>query len=83
RMLNWLATYLNQLPEEIAVHGVTLMSDHPVDRGGFGNIYRGTYRHADGEQIEVALKVLQIFGGGSEESRQILTDKFTKEALVW
>ncbi|KAJ7752408.1 kinase-like domain-containing protein [Mycena olivaceomarginata] len=41
------------------------------------------YTNPAGEQVEVALKVLKIFEDQSDERRQILHDKFAKEALVW
>lgn len=83
RFLNWLAGYLKLLPEEIAVSGVTLLSAHPVNHGGFSNIYHGRYKNSDGEQVEIALKVLKIFTDQSDEQRLALHAKFTKEALVW
>ncbi|KAJ7464055.1 hypothetical protein FB451DRAFT_453740 [Mycena latifolia] len=83
RLLNWLADYLRLLPEEIAVHGVVLLSEHPIKHGGFSNIYHGKYKDPDGEDVEVALKVLKIFEDQSDERRLLLHHKFTKEALVW
>ncbi|KAJ7722656.1 hypothetical protein DFH07DRAFT_897892 [Mycena maculata] len=83
RLLNWLAGYLKLLPEEIAVSGVTLLSTHPVKHGGFSNIYHGIYKNSDGDQVEVALKVLKVFEDQSDDERLLLQAKFTKEALVW
>jgi hypothetical protein len=83
RLLNWLATYLKLVPEDIAIKGVVLLSDHPVKHGGFSNIYHGRYTDSYGAQKEVALKVLKIFDDLSDERRQVLHDNFTKEALVW
>jgi hypothetical protein len=83
RLLNWLAGYLKLLPEEIVVSGVTLLNAHPVNHGGFSNVYHGRYRNSDGDQVEVALKVLKIFEDQSDEERLALQTKFTKEALVW
>ncbi|KAJ6608649.1 kinase-like domain-containing protein [Mycena sp. CBHHK59/15] len=83
RLLNLLATHLRLLPDELAVKGVSLLDDHPVKHGGFSNIYHGRYTNEDGEQVEVALKVLKIFEDQSDELRHILHDKFSKEALVW
>ncbi|KAJ6556942.1 hypothetical protein B0H10DRAFT_1967479 [Mycena sp. CBHHK59/15] len=83
RLLNWLASYLNLLPDEIAIGGVTLLTVHPVKHGGFANIYHGRYKNLDGEYVEVALKVLRIFEDQSDEERLLLHSKFTKEALVW
>jgi hypothetical protein len=82
-LLNRLADYLRLLPDEIAINGVVLLDEHPVKHGGFSNIYRGMYTNPAGEQVEVALKVLKIFEDQSDEHRQILHDKFAKEALVW
>ncbi|KAJ7832271.1 kinase-like domain-containing protein [Mycena leptocephala] len=82
-LLNRLADYLRLLPDEIAISGVGLLDEHPVNHGGFSNIYRGMYTNPAGEQVEVALKVLKIFQDQSDERRQILHDKFAKEALVW
>ncbi|KAJ7070451.1 hypothetical protein B0H15DRAFT_895297 [Mycena belliarum] len=83
RLLNWLAAYLQLLPDELAVHDVKLLSDHPIKHGGFSNIYHGKYKDPDGEEVEVALKVLKIFEEQSDEHRLLLHTKFTKEALVW
>ncbi|KAJ7608066.1 hypothetical protein DFH06DRAFT_1149244 [Mycena polygramma] len=83
RLLNWLAAYLQLLPDELAVHGVKLLSDHPIKHGGFSNIYHAKYKDPDGEEVEVALKVLKIFEDQSDERRLLLHNKFTKEALVW
>ncbi|KAJ7467630.1 kinase-like domain-containing protein [Mycena latifolia] len=83
RLLNWLADYLRLVPEEIAVHGVVLLSEHPIKHGGFSNIYHGKYKDPEGEDVEVALKVLKIFEDQSDERRLLLHYKFTKETLVW
>lgn len=83
RLLNILADFLKILPEELAVHGVTLLSDRPVKYGGFADIYHGKYTNANGEEVEVALKVLKIFQDQSDEGRRLLLQKFAKEALVW
>ncbi|KAJ7882624.1 kinase-like domain-containing protein, partial [Mycena olivaceomarginata] len=71
------------LPEELAVKEVVLLSEHPIKHGGFSNIYHGRYKNPDGEHQEVALKVLKIFEDQSDDRRNLLHDKFTKEALVW
>ncbi|KAJ6514001.1 kinase-like domain-containing protein, partial [Mycena vulgaris] len=82
-LLNRLASYLQLLPEEIAISGVTLLSAHPVNHGGFSNVYHGQYKNLSGEQVKIALKVLKIFVDQSDEERRVLQEKFTKEALVW
>jgi hypothetical protein len=74
---------LKLLPDEIAVSGVTLLGAHPVNHGGFSNVYHGQYKNLDGEQVDVALKVLKIFVDQSDEERRVLQEKFAKEALVW
>ncbi|KAJ7777779.1 kinase-like domain-containing protein [Mycena olivaceomarginata] len=81
RLLNLLAAQLKLLPEELAVKEVVLLSEHPIKHGGFSNIYHGRYKNPDGEHQEVALKVLKIFEDQSDDRRNLLHDKFTKEAL--
>ncbi|KAJ7694043.1 kinase-like domain-containing protein, partial [Mycena olivaceomarginata] len=54
-----------------------------VKSGGFADIYHGRYATGDGEEVEVALKVLRIFQDQSDDGRRVLLQKFTKEALVW
>ncbi|KAJ7884392.1 hypothetical protein B0H14DRAFT_3432473 [Mycena olivaceomarginata] len=83
RLLNILADFLKILPEELAIHGIVLLSDHPVKGGGFANIYRGKHTNADGDEVEVALKVLKISQDQSDDSRRLVLQKFAKEALVW
>jgi hypothetical protein len=82
-LLNRLSQYLGILPEEIAIDGVVLLSEHPIKHGGFSNIYRAIYLNPAGKQVEVALKVLKIFDDQSDEHRNVLHAKFAKEALVW
>jgi hypothetical protein len=82
RLLNILTDFVKILPEELAVHGVMRLSDHPVKCGGFSDIYYGQYTNSDGEVIEVALKVLKIFHDYTDQGRHLL-QKFAKEALVW
>ncbi|KAJ6553268.1 kinase-like domain-containing protein [Mycena capillaripes] len=83
RLLTILADYLKILPEELAVHGVVLLSDRPVKYGGFADIYHGQYTNSSGEEVEVALKVLKIFQDQSDDARRLILQKFAKEALVW
>ncbi|KAJ7842103.1 kinase-like domain-containing protein, partial [Mycena olivaceomarginata] len=83
RLLNILADFLKILPEELAIDGVMLLSDRPVKYGGFADIYHGKYTNSQGEEVEVALKVLKIFQDQSDEARHILRQKFAREALVW
>ncbi|KAJ7912276.1 kinase-like domain-containing protein, partial [Mycena leptocephala] len=78
-----LADELKILPEKMAIHGVTLLNSHAVKYGGFANIFRGTYTDKDGEQVEVALKVLKIFEDQSDDDRRKILRKFAAEALVW
>jgi serine/threonine protein kinase len=54
-----------------------------VKYGGFANIYHGKYTNPDGDEVEVALKVLKIFQDQSDDDRRVLLQKFAKEALVW
>ncbi|KAJ7442744.1 kinase-like domain-containing protein [Mycena galericulata] len=82
-VLNRLAQYVGILPEELTIQGVVLLSEAPVNGGGFSNIYQGVYTNSAGEQVEVALKVLRIFEDQPDERRQILHNKFSQEALVW
>ncbi|KAJ7491813.1 kinase-like domain-containing protein [Mycena galericulata] len=83
RLLNTLAAHLDMLPEELSVNNVLLLSNHIVKSGGFSNVYRGRYTKADGEEVEIALKVLRIFDDQTAESRRLLYEKFNKEALLW
>jgi hypothetical protein len=83
RLLNILADFLGILPEELAVHGVVLLSDRPIKYGGFADIYHGQYVDSSGKDVEVALKVLKIFQDQSDEGRRLILQKFAKEALVW
>lgn len=83
RFLTWLATYLEELPDELAVRSVVLLSAHPLNHGGFSNVYRGKYTGPDGIQVEIALKVLKIFEDQTHEVRRMLSQKFVKEALLW
>ncbi|KAJ7121648.1 kinase-like domain-containing protein [Mycena epipterygia] len=59
------------------------MKDRAVKSGGFADIYHGRYTNADGEQVEVALKVLRIFQDHSEDTGRRVLQKFVKEAIVW
>ncbi|KAJ7828876.1 kinase-like domain-containing protein, partial [Mycena leptocephala] len=83
RLVNILAGLLKILPETIAIQGVTLLKVHPINAGGFANIYHGTYVNTDMEQVEVALKVLRIFHDQSDNDRRKDLQKFAKEALIW
>ncbi|KAJ6531027.1 hypothetical protein B0H19DRAFT_1190057 [Mycena capillaripes] len=81
--LHWLAEYLERLPDELTVSGVVLLNEHPVKHDGFSNVYCGKYKDPDGNQAEVALKVLKIFEDQTDENCCVLNQKFVKEALVW
>lgn len=83
RLLHILADFLTILPEELVIHGVVLLKDRAVKSGGFADIYHGRYATGDGEEVEVALKVLRIFQDQSDDGRRVLLQKFTEEALVW
>jgi hypothetical protein len=74
---------LRLLPEELAIAGIELLSDHPMKHGGFANIYRGRYTNTAGHEMQVALKVLKVFEDQSDELRQKMLEKFSKEAPVW
>ncbi|KAJ7708435.1 hypothetical protein B0H14DRAFT_2193430, partial [Mycena olivaceomarginata] len=71
------------LPEELAIHGVVLLSDQPVKFGGFADIYKGQYTNSNGEEVKVALKVPKIFHDQSDDTRRLIRQKFTKEVLTW
>lgn len=71
------------LPEELSVDNVFLINNDIEKTGGFSNVYRGRYTNADGEEVEIALKVLRIFNDQTAESRRLLYEKFNKEALLW
>ncbi len=81
--LNWLAAHLKQLPDDISISGIVLMTEHPVNHGGFSNIYFGRYENSESFQTEVALKVLKIFENQTADDRVLLHRKFVKEVLVW
>ncbi|KAJ7868356.1 hypothetical protein B0H14DRAFT_3132679 [Mycena olivaceomarginata] len=75
RLVNVLADFLQILPEELAVRGINLLNDRPVQYGGFADIYHGQYTNSKGEEVQVALK--------SDPTRHLILRKFAKEALVW
>ncbi|KAF7336393.1 Kinase-like protein [Mycena venus] len=83
RFLSRLAMRFEILPDEIVVNGVTLLSEHPVKHGGFSSVYHGRFKDSNGDDVEVALKVLKIFEDQTDENRRVLNKKFVKEALVW
>ncbi|KAJ6561591.1 kinase-like domain-containing protein, partial [Mycena capillaripes] len=83
RLLNILADLLQILPETLAIHGVTLLKVHPINAGGFANIYHGTCVNSGMKEVEVALKVLRIFHDHSDKDRRKALQNFAKEALVW
>ncbi|KAJ7823203.1 kinase-like domain-containing protein, partial [Mycena olivaceomarginata] len=51
--------------------------------GGFAYIYHGQYTNSNGEEVEVALKVLKVFQDQSGPTRLLILQKFAKEALIW
>ncbi|KAJ7798561.1 kinase-like domain-containing protein [Mycena olivaceomarginata] len=71
------------IPEKLAVTDVFLLSQHPVKYNRLSNIYHGQYKNANGEQVEIALKVLGIFAERSEEQQELWHHRFMQEALVW
>lgn len=81
--LNWLSAYMDQLPADTVVNGVTLLSDHPVKHGGFSDVYHARCQDPDGKPVEVALKVLKIFEHQTDRDHRALHQKFMREALVW
>ncbi|KAJ7797615.1 kinase-like domain-containing protein, partial [Mycena leptocephala] len=81
--LNWVATYLKLLPDDVSICDIVLQDEHPVKHGGFSDVYRGIHKDANGVKVEVALKVLKIFQDQTDKNRAILHGKFVKEALVW
>jgi hypothetical protein len=83
-LLNFLAAEFMPIPEKLAVTDVFLLSQYPVKYNRLSNIYHGQYKNADGEQVEIALKVLGIFAEGSEEQQEELWHhRFMQEALIW
>jgi hypothetical protein len=82
-LLNVFAAKLKLLPENLAIRNIVLLEEQRITGGRFSNVYHGLYEDTSGEQVEVALKVLRIFGNQSEGERHLLQDRFTKEALVW
>jgi hypothetical protein len=82
-LVHLLANLLGVLPEALHLPDVTLLTEGPVDYGGFSEIFHGQYTNQAGEKVEVALKVLRIFSGPFDSDRLILQDKFAKEALSW
>ncbi|KAJ7814160.1 kinase-like domain-containing protein [Mycena olivaceomarginata] len=66
----------------IAITGI-VVSSHLVAAGGFSNIYRGEYSDAQGNTVEIALKVLRIFQEHNDATLENLRKKFFKEVLVW
>ncbi|KAJ7651210.1 kinase-like domain-containing protein, partial [Roridomyces roridus] len=86
RILSTLVGHLGLLPDALEVSNVRLEKDHPVNRGGFAMIYRGYYEsttESGTQQIQVALKVIPIFGHLSDDEKRRTLEKFSKEALVW
>ncbi|KAJ7858294.1 hypothetical protein B0H13DRAFT_2076187 [Mycena leptocephala] len=81
--LNWIATYLKLLPDDVSICDIVLRSEQPEKHGGFSDVYRGIHKDANGVEVEVALKVLKIFRDQTDKNRAILHGKFVKEALVW
>jgi hypothetical protein len=81
--LNWLSAYMDQLPADTVVNGITLLSDHPVKHGGFSDVYHARCQDPDGKPVEVALKVLKIFEHQTDRDHRTLHQKFMREALVW
>ncbi|KAF7328844.1 Kinase-like protein [Mycena venus] len=83
RFRNWVARHLKQLPDELSISNIVQLSEFASKYGGFADVYRGRYKDpTNGVQIEVALKVLRIFGNPTEEDNASLGN-FVKEALVW
>jgi hypothetical protein len=83
-LLNFLAAEFMPIPEKLAVTDVFLLSQHPVKYNRLSNIYHGQYKNTNGEQVEIALKVLGIFAERSEEQQEELWHhRFIQEALVW
>ncbi|KAJ7454434.1 hypothetical protein FB451DRAFT_1049620 [Mycena latifolia] len=82
RLLNILADYV-KLPESAAVEGVVLLSDHPVKSGGSADVYRAQCTKPDGEEVNIALKVLRFFQDQSVDDRRVILERFAREAIVW
>jgi hypothetical protein len=83
RLLRLLADLLKILPEKLQVHGVVLLNHRPAGYGGFSGICRGQYAGGHGEQVEVALKALQISHDQSAGQSRIGREISSKEALFW
>ncbi|CAK5282888.1 unnamed protein product, partial [Mycena citricolor] len=60
RLVRILSDFVGILPEELAVHGMTLLQHHPITAGGFAFVYQGKCLDAAGAPVQVALKVLKI-----------------------
>ncbi|KAJ7609200.1 kinase-like domain-containing protein [Mycena polygramma] len=65
-----------QLPSSLFISGVNDCDEHPTFGGGFGDVYRASYRSQT-----VALKRIRTFTADSTTHRNRL--HFCKEALVW
>jgi serine/threonine-protein kinase TNNI3K len=78
-----LADFLQILPENLVVYDIHLLNDRPVQYGGFADIYHGQYTNSNGEEVQVALKVLKVFQDQSGATRLLILQKFAKEALIW
>jgi hypothetical protein len=57
RLLVKAVDQFNCLPPTVYLRGVRLHSEHPVDGGGYADIYKGIYQGK-----EVAIKKFRIFG---------------------
>ncbi|KAJ7676710.1 kinase-like domain-containing protein [Mycena polygramma] len=76
RLMQKTAAAHAQVPSSLMISGVNDPDEHPTFAGGFGDVYRASYR---GKMV--ALKRIRMFTTDSTTQRNRL--QFCKEALVW
>ncbi|KAJ6504018.1 kinase-like domain-containing protein [Mycena vulgaris] len=76
RLMLKLSEACETVPSTLLITGVTDRSEHPIFSGGFGDVFRASYRARP-----VALKRLRVFQEDSAPHRTRL--RFRREALVW
>ncbi|KAJ6542649.1 kinase-like domain-containing protein [Mycena capillaripes] len=76
RLIIRLSQACDQLPSSLFITGVTDHDEHPTFWGGFGDIYRASFKGS-----KVALKRIRRFHAGADSPKTRL--QFCREALVW
>ncbi|KAJ7231346.1 kinase-like domain-containing protein [Mycena rebaudengoi] len=76
RMIVKLSEACDTLPSSLFITGVSGRDNHATFGGGFGDIYRASYKGKT-----VALKQMRAFHRGSELRR--IRSQFCREALIW